>query len=322
MFFRRHTAQPRQRNSGTGNRYPTDAQIANRHQIYSLARQQHGLASWGQLRRRDLAGSVLTRAIRSERLFEAFEGVYSIVPLELMSPTAWNAAAVLAGGKGACLGADSGAWWTALVREKPKEIHVAVLGVRKPQEGIQWHRRPLAEDERIVHNRMPVMAPARIPLDLARTASLWELKGVLAELEYHWGIEAADVILHKGFTGAPKLRLAIAEHTPQLARTRSQLEECFVFFLSERRFLIPPFNYPLGSATVDALYEEQGVVVELDGVRGHSGERRVLRDHRRDLHRRADGLLVLRYHCTQIMDPTDQDLVEADLVRVGIPRTH
>jgi hypothetical protein len=46
----------------------------------------------------------------------------------------------------------------------------------------------------------------------------------------------------------------------------------------------------------------------------------VLRDHRRDLHRRADGLLPIRYHFTQLLDPADRVLIEAELERFGVPR--
>jgi very-short-patch-repair endonuclease len=320
VFRRQSIAQPQPSKRATGTRYPPNAVVDNRYRIHTLARQQRGLATWAQLERRGVANATLTRALAADRLYPVFETVYSVVPPELMTDEAWHAAAVLKGGSDSCLCGASGAWWLDLVEDQPEEIHVAIKGQRKTIEGIRWHRLGLGEHERINHNRMPVTAPARIPLDLATDATLWELKGVLAELEFHYGVGPEEVPLRKGFPGSAKLRRAIAEHTPQLASTREELERRYVHFSVERRLELPVFNHPVGLSTVDAIYAERGVVVELDGVRGHTGERRVLRDHRRDLHRRADGLQVLRYHFTQIVNPPDQDLVEADLLVAGIRR--
>ncbi|MEA2126633.1 MAG: hypothetical protein QOI80_3415, partial [Solirubrobacteraceae bacterium] len=197
-------------------------------------------------------------------------------------------------------------------------IHVAVTGARRPAEGIRWHRLTLADDERITHRRMPITALERIPLDLAAGMPLWDLKGVLAELEFHHGIGPERLTLRRGYPGSHQLRQAIAEHTPQLARTREALERAFLRFLVERGLELPEFNHPVGRSTVDALYERHGLVVELDGVAGHASERRVLRDHRRDLHRRADGLIPLRYAYAQLIDSRDRDLIEAELRRFGV----
>lgn len=163
-------------------------------------------------------------------------------------------------------------------------------------------------------------SPQRTVLDLAATESLWTVRGALAELEYGFGIEPGDLLgtIRRGHPGSGRLREAIASHVPELARTRSELERAFLKFLAEYGFPIPEFNCRMGPATVDAAFRDHRVVVELDGVKGHSGERRVLRDHRRDLHRRADGFVPLRYHYAQIVG--EPELVAEDLERAGLPR--
>jgi hypothetical protein len=50
-----------------------------------------------------------------------------------------------------------------------------------------------------------------------------------------------------------------------------------------------------GASPIDAIYEKQRVAIELDGVRGHDSY-------------------------AQLVDPHDQDLIEAELDRLGIPR--
>lgn len=259
----------------------------------------------------------------SKRLHQVHPGVYSVVPLTLMTVEAWHAAAILAGGEAACLCSESLAWWLGLRPEVPSLIHVAVKGPRPERDGVRWHRLALREDERAKYKQMPIPAIARLPLDLAASLSPWELKGLLADLEFHHDVGPDQVGRHlrRGFPGAARLRRAIAEHTPQLAETRGELERAFAQFLMGCGFELPEFNHPVGRSTVDCRFRRQGVVVELDGTRSHKGERRVLRDHRRDLHRRADGLIPLRYHYAQVMNPADRKLIEAELDRLGIPRT-
>jgi len=160
-------------------------------------------------------------------------------------------------------------------------------------------------------------APARTLLDLAMHTPLAGLQQALAEAEYHFDVQADDVATRQGHPGSAKLQRAIARHIPALAQTRSALERAFVRLLEKHGLKMPAINHPQGRATVDALYHDERVAIELDGVKGHRGQRRILRDHRRDLHRRADGYLPLRYHYTQIS--RDQDLVIADLIRAGIP---
>ncbi len=230
------------------------------------------------------------------------------------------AAAVLAGGPGARLCDATAGWWMQLLATPPSVIFVATRHKRPDLDGIVWRHSRLRDDEVGHYKRMPVTSPARTALDLAAHLPLWDLKQVLAELEYHHGIEAPslDTVLRRGHPGTTKLRRAIAQHTPELAETRSHLERAFVRFSVERGLELPLFNHPVGRSTVDAVYARIGLVVELDGVRGHSGERRILRDHRRDLHRRAEGKQVRRYHYTQILH--DGDLVEADLLSAGVQR--
>lgn len=264
---------------------------------------------------------MLTRAIAAGRLHEVFPRVYSVVPLSLLSVEGWHAAAVLCGGQGACLCGASAAWWTRLVKERPAEIHVAVRGRRAEVDGIRWHQRRGAT-EPAKHNRMPITPLPHIPADLAPSLSDWDLRGVLAELEFHHDIgpEQVRMALRKGKPGVAKLRRALDAHTPQLAATRSELERVYAQFADECGYVQPEYNYPIGTSTVDAIYRDQRIVIELDGVQGHSGERRILRDHRRDLHRRADGLLPLRYHYSQFKDPNDLRLIEAELDRYGVPK--
>jgi very-short-patch-repair endonuclease len=71
--------------------------------------------------------------------------------------------------------------------------------------------------------------------------------------------------------------------------------------------------------TVDALWRDQRVVVELDGLRAHNTPERFERDHRRDLRLRRAGFLVLRYTWLQLT--RELELVTADVQSALLARS-
>jgi very-short-patch-repair endonuclease len=289
----------------------------DRTQLDTLWQRQWLVASAQQLNRRGLTSQTIARAVATKRLFAVHRGIYSAVPPELLTIKGRMAAAILLGGRGAALCDESAAWWLALQKEQRAVIHVAVRGARPSTKGVRWHRPALLSGDLTKYRRFPTTTPARTLLDLAVHATLYDLQQALAEAEYHFDLQADEIATRQGHPGSAKLQQAIARHIPALARTRSALERAFVRLLEKHRLKIPEINHPMGLATVDAIYHDERVAIELDGVKGHRGERRILRDHRRDLHRRADGYLPLRYHYSQITG--EQDLVVADLIRAGIP---
>ena len=76
-------------------------------------------------------------------------------------------------------------------------------------------------------------------------------------------------------------------------------------------------NVKVGPYTVDALWQAQRVIVELDG-RGHASYGQMQRDRSRELHLRRAGYSVLRYSPGQV---TGQGAaVAADLRRQLVGR--
>lgn len=278
--------------------------------IDSVAERQFGLVTRQQLLRRGIDDSAIDRA----RLHLIHRGVYSVAPPSLLQLDARLAAAILRGGEGARLHGLSAAHWAGLRKQQPPKIHIAVTGPKAKVPGIVWHRTSFIAPSR--HNRLPMTPLRLLPLECAADLSEWDLKGLLAELEYHHDIGPEEVATKRGVKGSAKLRKAIADHTPQLAETRSELEEACVRYLTDRNLRLPDFNHPVGLSTVDGVYADLRLILELDGVKGHRGERRILRDHRRDLHRRREGFTVLRYAYAQFF--IDGDLIEDELRAHGV----
>lgn len=267
-----------------------------------------------------MARPVLRRAVAAGRMHEVHRGVYSPLPPDLLSAEGRIAAALLLGGDAAVLLAAVAAYENRLLKTMPAELDIATPFARRPADGIVWHRPALHDSEVWKPGHFRTTTPLRTALDCAITFTLGEMKQVLAELEFHHNIHADAVLAYRrqGHPGAARLHAAARAHTPALARTRSHLERAFLDLLIAHGLKVPIFNHPVGLTTVDGLYADEGIVVELDGVAGHSGQRRILRDHRRDLHRRSDGLTTLRYHYAQVVG--EPGVVARDLQRAGIPR--
>ena len=124
-------------------------------------------------------------------------------------------------------------------------------------------------------------------------------------------LEDAERVLGRGKPGSAALRAAIDCHRPQLAATRSALEDKLIL-LCERHSLTPPeVNVLIAGWLVDAVWFAQKVIVELDSHLAHGTPTALERDHQRDLALRAAGYTVLRYTWQQLTETPE--LVVADL---------
>ena len=94
------------------------------------------------------------------------------------------------------------------------------------------------------------------------------------------------------------------------------MEERFVLICERYSLDQPALNVKIGGWTVDAVWFEAKVVVELDGHAAHRTAAAMEEDRRRDLDLRAAGYTVLRYTWRQLIDETE--LVVADLRRHGV----
>jgi very-short-patch-repair endonuclease len=61
-------------------------------------------------------------------------------------------------------------------------------------------------------------------------------------------------------------------------------------------------NKEIGPFTVDALWDDHGLVVELDGGAAHGRPAAVVRDRNRELYLRERGYRVVRYSWLQVFD--------------------
>ncbi len=141
----------------------------------------------------------------------------------------------------------------------------------------------------------------------AAGASINRLRILLADADYHRRLNASAIEAECGHgrPGSAALKAALERHRPLLARRRSDLEADFVFLCEAAGIPLPELNVIVAGVTVDALWREQRLVIELDGAGNHGTPAQIDRDRRNELRLRQAGLLVLRYSSAQIRQQTD-----------------
>jgi very-short-patch-repair endonuclease len=209
-------------------------------------------------------------------------------------------AAVLAAGEGAVLSHTSaGELWGMLglrrrqsSRQAALPIHVTVRRRSESRKGIRVHRtRTLTDDQSTRRLNIPVTTPSRTLVDLRR---------ILPQPQFAAALRQAE------FLGLP------LDGAVELDHTRSELERRFLALCRRHRLPRPEVNLRVGPFTVDFLWPERRLVVEVDGYRAHSGRSAFESDRARDVELRLLGYEVVRFTWRQL---TDRPREVADVLR-------
>jgi predicted transcriptional regulator of viral defense system len=279
-------------------------------QLSALAARQWGVASARQLRELGLSRATISRWTATGRLHRVHPGVYAVGHTRL-STEGRLVAALLYARPGAMLSHTTAAWWWQLIDHQPMRIQIGAPGFTRSLPGVLIHH-PRHLDP-VEHRGLPTTTVAQTLVDFAVSATADRLRRALAEADFRRLLDrnTIDTVLVRGRPGTAALRRCLESHYPDLARTRSVLEERFLSLCRSGGIPLPEVNVKLGGLTVDALWREQRVIVELDGHAGHGTPAQLERDHQRDLRLRTAGYLVLRYTWQQITQQREQ--VIADL---------
>ena len=287
-------------------------------QVSALAAGQWGIVSRRQLRTLGLSNGTISRWTAAGRLHRIHPGVYAVGHARL-STEGRLVAALFYAGPGAALSHSTGAWWWRLIDHEPVRIEIsAPRETRSLPAVLIHHPRHLKRTE---HRGLPTTTVAQTLLDFAVSAPPDRLSRALSEADFRRLLDgnAIETVLARGHPGTVALRRCLESHCPDLARTRSVLEERFLALCRTGRIPLPEVNVKIAGLTVDALWREQRVIVELDGHAGHGTPAQLERDHQRDLRLRAAGYFVLRYTWQQITQQPEQvisDLEAALLARI------
>ncbi len=275
--------------------------------VARLAGRQFGRVGRRQLR---VAPATIVDWVKAGYLHPRLPGVYA-VGHTAPSVQADLSEALLYACQGAMLSHATALWWFGILASQPKIIDISVPGRRSSRRNIRIHERRTLT--RTFHNGLPTTTTVQALLDYAATARLNDLRYALAEAEYRelLNLDEIEAITGPGKRGSTKLRKAAGRHQPQLARSRSDDERELVHLCEAGDIPIPELNATVGLMTVDAVWWEQRVIVEIDRHRGHRTRAEVERDRRCELHARRHGFIMIRYYGEQLLD--EVELVQADL---------
>lgn len=267
--------------------------------LAGLAERQHGRVTWPQICELGVADRTIGDWRTQGYIHQVLPGVYA-VGHRAPSLEADLAAALLYAGPGAALSHTTAAYWLGLLEHRPRVIHISTPRRCRSQSGITVHGR--RSQERIWHRGLPTTTLPELFRDLAAGTSLRNLRRALANADYRnlLDLTAVEAALRRGRPGSARLRQALTEHQPRLARTKSDLEVAFLELCEGAGIPLPEVNVRVVGWEVDALFRDQRIAVELDGPGNHRSPAQTRRDRRKEQALRNAGWLPVRYSDDQL----------------------
>ena len=260
--------------------------------------------------------------IASGRLHSIHPGVYA-VGHRLVSRTGRRMAAVLASGPEALLSHRSAAAAWGIRPTSRSRIDVTVAHRSRSSRAIHRHVSEVPEDERAVHEGVPLTSVHRTIFDLAASEDVDALVAMIKEAEYlnRWDRLSLPDLLERypGKRGSRKVRFALERLEEEPAgRKASRLEERFAPFLRRHHLPLPRFNdwIDFGDKRyrVDCRWPGTNRIIELDGWQGHRTRSAFRDDRGRDRRLTAAGYTVTRLTWNQLDD--EPEAVASDLRRL------
>lgn len=248
--------------------------MRSHHELAALARRQHGVVSYGQLRKLGFSKGHIARAQEAGRLQRIHRGVYAVGHAALSDHGRATAALLVFPGT-AVLSHGSAAWLWGLAPTAPREaeVTVAARGNRRP--GLRVHRVwSLADEERTTYEDLPVTSVARTLLDLAGTSSGRGLSRVVDRARRRGKLDLAAIdhalARRPGSFVTKRLEDVLRLYQqPVFDRARSEL--LFLDAIHDVGLSPPKINCRVEKREIDAYWEAERFAVEVDGWETHGG---------------------------------------------------
>jgi very-short-patch-repair endonuclease len=267
-----------------------------------------------------LSRNALARRVESGRLHRIHKGVYAVGHRRLPSEGRWLAA-VMACGRGAVLShLDAAALWRVYKGEGAR-IHVTTTN-RSGQAipGLWIHRaRRLDAEDVTVKAGIPVTTVARTLVDLTDLLGPDRILRAMREADFLrlLDLDALDAAVQRahGRRRLKALKQALAHHRPGQI-VRDELEHRFAEVVRAAGLPAPDTNVRVQTRrrryTVDCLWREQRVAVELDGRAAHARAMAFEEDRARDAALSASGLRPLRFTWRRVTHEPDEVIAELE----------
>ncbi|MGH2915773.1 MAG: type IV toxin-antitoxin system AbiEi family antitoxin domain-containing protein [Solirubrobacteraceae bacterium] len=263
--------------------------------ISRLAARQHGNVTRRQLLALSFSDQAIRLRVAGGRLHRVHAGVYAVgrPPVTALERAG---AAVLACGDGAALSHFGALALWELRGRWPLAFDVTVVGGHPRPPGIRVHRCPsLTTRDLRTHRGIRATSLARAILDCAPVLADRQLTRLVNEglLTAHLSrSKLADVRSRFHTHAGARLLARFVEHDD--GPTRSQMEDRFLALCAQHGLPRPRINVVVAGHEVDALFEAQKLIVELDGWRFHRERSSFESDRSRDADTLLAGFRTLR----------------------------
>jgi very-short-patch-repair endonuclease len=265
--------------------------------LLELATRQHGVVSTRQLKTLGYGRNSASKANRVGRLRRIHRGVYAVG----YEPLTWEGrcmAAVLAA-RPAVASHLSAGWLWGFLRGRPGTIHVTAPTSGRAKRVFVVHFAALASQDLTEAKDIPVTNVARTKLDLAAMLSMSRLVRVLERSEERgvFDLGALNDLLARtvGHPGHGRLHAALAIYRDQdPAFERSKLERRFRRLVKKAGLPAPSMNLDVLGYEVDAYWEPERFVVELDVYETHGSHAAFESDRLRQEDLKLKGVEMIR----------------------------
>lgn len=270
--------------------------------VVRLALKQHGNVTRQQLLELGLGSEAIQYRVGAHHLHPVYRGVYAVGRPPRTALERASAAVLACGATAALSHLTALALWE--LRKWPRHFDVIVTQDRRPS-GITVHlcTTLLPKDLR-THHGIRVTSPQRTLLDCAPLLSAKALTRTVNDAQINRLLKRPqldDVLARNPRHPGTKLLKPLV--TDAAGLTRSQLEDLFKDLCKRYGFPQPKLNTRVLGYEVDALFEKERVIVELDGWNYHRTRSSFEKDRNRDADTLAAGLPTIRI--------TEQRLVNA-----------
>jgi very-short-patch-repair endonuclease len=278
-------------------------------EVARIAARQHGMVTWAQLRAAGVTRDAITAHVRNGWLVARHRGVYRLGVFG--GPFGDEMAALLACGPHAVLSHWTAPHVFALHPPVPDGVHVTVMeGLAGRRPGIRTHRTTaLPPCDVVVRHGLRVTTPARTLLDLAATAPRDALERLVEEAQVQRLASTAELlaVIERGVgrRGVRKLR-ELVDLLDEPLLTRSEAEKRLRALCRSAALPMPQMNVRRAGWEVDAVWDAQKLVVEVDGHKFHSPLSQFERDRRKDADLMLAGYRVLRLTWRRLTREPDQ----------------
>ena len=291
--------------------------------VASIAASQQGLVTTDQLAKAGFGRWQITRRVRGGWLIRRHVGVYQLGVFA--GSYGDEMAALLACGPQAVLSHRSAAaLWELCTR--PGVVDICVPGsIAGRRRGIRPHRTAtLTTCDVVIRNGLRVTTPSRTLLDLAASAPRAELERLTEEAQVQRLTSPAELLAViervASRPGVARLR-AVLDFIDEPLLTRSEAEKRLRALCRSAALPMPRMNVKRAGWEVDAVWDAQRLVVEVDGRTYHGTHASFERDRRKDADLMLAGYRVLRITWRRLTREPDQviALIATALSQAALP---